>query len=195
MIYKLRSVQNTGTCYPGQGWFVDRPPRLGEHVPVFCRDLNLFYSIHFPSFYSSVGLVGKFAGLPVCTVPSAIFHCSQNEAGHQKIKAPRMPCWGVAAPSKHSLPFMSQPGEIDIKWMKSVSMRSFQRKNQVNGESFAYLRVSLLYFSLESRLIPAVVELGNVRLCWKLIRSRIWQLSHSCQTGVWEYFPSSLALN
>ena len=30
--------------------------------------------------------------------------------------------------------------------------------------------------------------------CWKLIRSRIWQLSHSCQTGVWEYFPTSLAL-
>ena len=28
----------------------------------------------------------------------------------------------------------------------------------------------------------------------KLIRSRIWQLSHSCQTWVWEYFPSSLAL-
>ena len=22
MLYKLRSVQNTGTCYPGQGWFV-----------------------------------------------------------------------------------------------------------------------------------------------------------------------------
>ena len=22
IIYKLRSVQNTGTCYPGQGWFV-----------------------------------------------------------------------------------------------------------------------------------------------------------------------------
>ena len=22
LIYKLRSVQNTGTCYPGQGWFV-----------------------------------------------------------------------------------------------------------------------------------------------------------------------------
>ena len=28
----------------------------------------------------------------------------------------------------------------------------------------------------------------------KLIRSIIWQLSHSCQTWVWEYFPSSLAL-
>ena len=22
ILYKLRSVQNTGTCYPGQGWFV-----------------------------------------------------------------------------------------------------------------------------------------------------------------------------
>ena len=29
---------------------------------------------------------------------------------------------------------------------------------------------------------------------WKLIRWRIWQVSLSCQTGVWEYFPSSLAL-
>ena len=58
---------------------------------------------------------------------------------------------------------------------------------------FAYLWVILLYFSLESRLIPAVLELGQVKLFRKLSRSRIWQLSHSCQTGVWEYFPSSLA--
>ena len=47
-------------------------------------------------------------------------------------------------------------------------MGRFQYKNQVNGESFAYLWVSLLYFSLESRLIPAVMELGQVRLFWKL---------------------------
>ena len=25
VIYQLRSVQNTGTCYPGQGWFVRNP--------------------------------------------------------------------------------------------------------------------------------------------------------------------------
>ena len=25
LLYKLRSVQNTGTCYPGQGWFVRNP--------------------------------------------------------------------------------------------------------------------------------------------------------------------------
>ena len=79
--------------------------------------------------------------------------------------------------------------------MKSVSMGNFQYKNHVNEESLAYLWVILLHFNLvESRLIPAVMELGQVRLFWKLIRSRIWQLSHSRQTGVWEYFPSSLAL-
>ena len=57
--------------------------------------------------------------------------------------------------------------------MKSVSMGSFQYKKQANGESYAYLWVVLLYFSLEFRLIPAVLELGRVRLFWKLIRSRI----------------------
>ena len=55
-----------------------------------------------------------------------------------------------------------------IKWMKSVSMGSFQYKNRVNGESFAYLWVTLLYFSLEYRLIPAVLELGKVRLFLKI---------------------------
>ena len=59
--------------------------------------------------------------------------------------------------------------------MKSVSMGSYQYKNQVNGEFFAYLWVILLYFSLESRLIPAVLEL--CQLLWKLFMSRIWQLS------------------
>ena len=69
------------------------------------------YIFHF--FYSSVGLVGNFAWLPVCKVPSAIVHSNQNEAGHQTIKAPSMPCWGAAGPSRHSLAFMPQTGEID----------------------------------------------------------------------------------
>ena len=74
--------------------------------------------------------------------------------------------------------------------MKSVSMGSFQYKNQV--KSFAYLWVILLYFSLESSLIPAVLELGQVRLFLKLIN--FTQVSQSCQIGVWEYFPNNLAL-
>ena len=49
--------------------------------------------------------------------------------------------------------------------MKSVSMGSFQHKNQVNGETLAYIRVILLYSSQKSRLIPGVLE-GQVRLFW-----------------------------
>ena len=45
------------------------------------------------------------------------------------------------------------------KWMKSISIGGFQYKNQVNGESFSYLWVISLYFSLESWMIPAVLEL------------------------------------
>ena len=52
--------------------------------------------------------------------------------------------------------------------MKSVSMGSFQHKNQVNGETLAYMWVILLYFSQESRLIPGVLE-GQVRLFWNLL--------------------------
>ena len=117
--------------------------------------------------------------------------------------------WGWSSDntsSQHALPRCNWPIKTlcgiyvtdwwnwQIKWMKCVSMGSFQHKNRVNGESFAYLWVILLYLSQESTLIPAVLELGQVRLFWKLIRSRIWQVSHSCRTGVWECFPSSLAL-
>ena len=49
--------------------------------------------------------------------------------------------------------------------MKSDSMGSFQHKNQMYGETLAYLWVIWLYSSLESRLIPAVLE-GQVRLFW-----------------------------
>ena len=99
----------------------------------------------FICLYSSVGLVANFAGLPSCTVPSAVVHCNQNEAGHQTIKAPRMLSWG-ASWIKHFLAFMPQHGwNCQIKSMKSVSMGSFQYKSQVNGECFAYLWVILLF--------------------------------------------------
>ena len=67
--------------------------------------------------------------------------------------------------------------------MKSVSMESFCYKNQVNVEFLHTCNfiVVLLYFSLESRLISAVLELGKIIFFRKLIRSRVWQLSHSCQ--------------
>ena len=77
--------------------------------------------------------------------------------------------WWGAAESKHCLAFMPQGWwNWQVKWMKSASMESFQYKSQVNGEGFfAYLWVILLYFSPESRLISAVLELGQIRLFWK----------------------------
>ena len=104
-----------------------------------------FTAYIFLFFYSSLGLVGNFAGLPTCPVPSPTVHCNQNEAGHQTIKAPSMPCWDAADPCKHSLAFMPRDWwNWQIKWMKSVSMGSYQYKN--------------LYSSLKSRLVPAVSE-------------------------------------
>ena len=71
--------------------------------------------------------------------------------------------------------------------MKSVSMGSFQLKNQVNGETLAYLWVILLYSSLESRLIPAVLE-GQVRLFWNWLGQEL----DSCHIAVILEFESIL---
>ena len=71
--------------------------------------------------------------------------------------------------------------------MKSVSMGSFQHKNQVNGETLAYLWVILLYSSLESRLIPAVLE-GQVRLFWNWLG--LGQEFDSCHIAVKLEFKS-----
>ena len=75
---------------------------LGSMSRYSAQILICFIAYIFHFFYSSVSLVGNFAGLPVCTVPSAIVHCNQNEAGHQTIKAPNMPCWGATGTGKLS---------------------------------------------------------------------------------------------
>ena len=71
--------------------------------------------------------------------------------------------------------------------MKSVSMGSFQHKNQVNGETLACLWIILLYSSLESRLIPAVLE-GQFRL--RLFWIWLGQESDSCHIAVKLEFES-----
>ena len=48
-----------------------------------------------------------------------------------------------------------------IEWMKSVSMGSFKYKKHVNGESFAYLWVILLYLSQESTLDSSSVGIWS----------------------------------
>ena len=44
----------------------------------YSEQILICFIAYISFFQSSVGLVGNFAGLPVCTVPSAIVHCNQN---------------------------------------------------------------------------------------------------------------------
>ena len=175
-ICKLRSVQNTG--HATQAKAVCQEPGVPDtysrglgSMPRYSAQILICSIAYIFIFYSSLGLIGDFAGLPPCTVPSAIVHCNQNEAGHQKINLAA--CFAdVQAGWNYYLTFMPQHWwNWRMKWTKSVS--SLQLKGQVNGECFAYMWVILLF---------SVV--WEVRLFWKLIRSRIWKLSHSCQTEV-----------
>ena len=70
---------------------------------------------------------------------------------------------------------------------------SNQYKNQVNGEFFAYLWIILLYFSLESRLVPVVLELSR-QVVLKINYVKNLTAVTYRETGVWEYSPSSLQL-
>ena len=144
-------------------------PGLGGMSWYSAKFLICFIASIFHCFHSSVGLIGNFAGLPPCTVPSAIVHCSQNEAAHQTIKSPSMPCWGAAV-WKHSLEIMPQNWlNWQINWMKSVSMGSFQYRSQVNGEFYC---IHVSYFTV---LQPRIeTDFRNVR-----IRSRqvVWKFN------------------
>ena len=157
MLYKLRSVKNTGTCYPGLGWICQ------VHLTNQPSLLICFIAYIFHFFYSSVGLVGKFAGLPSCTVPIVV-------RMRLVINQSKLPAClaGVLLAHENTLWHLCQDWwNWQIKWIKSISVGSYQYKNQVNGEFFVYLWVILLYFSLESRLIPAMLELGQVRFCFE----------------------------
>ena len=94
---------------------------INNHVGIYGSNwAEVFSAFQRRSCYSSVGLVGIFAGLLPRTVPSAIVHCTQNEAGHQEmIKTPSMPCLSAAGPWKYFLAFMSQD-EICISGKLSV---------------------------------------------------------------------------
>ena len=132
-IIQLRTVQKTGTCYPGQGWFVrnltgapDKSMRgLGSMSWYSLQTLSRFLAYIFHIFIPLWVWLGTLPDChhAECSLPFTV-HCNQNGAGHQTIKSPSMPCW-VSAGWKHSLVFMPQVGwNWRIKWMKAVSMGS-----------------------------------------------------------------------
>ena len=87
---------------------------LGSMSRYSAQILICFIAYIFHFFYSSVDLVENYAGLPSCTVPSATVHCNQNEAGHQTIKAPSMPCWCAACPYLQTLSGIYATGLVKL---------------------------------------------------------------------------------
>ena len=205
MSYKLRSVQNTGTCYPGQGWFV-RNIGLSPGVPdkssrglgsmsrysaqiliCFIAYIFLFFPIplwvwlgtlqdcqyaqcHLPlPIVIRMRLVIRQSKLPACLAEVQLAH--QNTLWHLS----------------HSLVKMTDKmDEICINGKFSAQEPSEWRDFSISVSNFTVFQPRIWTDS-------SSVGRSN-QLVLKLIRSRIWQLSHSCQTGVWEYFTSSLAL-
>ena len=70
-----------------------------------------------------------------CPLPLSIV--IQNEAGHQTIKAPSMPCWDAARPSKHSLAYKSQPGEMADKMDEICINRKFSAQEPSEWRDFS----------------------------------------------------------
>ena len=86
----------------------------------------------------------------------------------------------------------------------SHSLVKMTDKICINGKFSAQKPSEWRYFSIpvsnftvfQPRIQTDSSSVGrSSQVVLKLIRPRIWQLSHRCQTSVWEYFPSSLALN
>ena len=82
--------------------------------------------------------------------------------------------WSPGLPDKSSRGLGSMSRYSALIW-------KFQLKNQANGETLSYLWVILLYSSLDSRLIPAVLE-GQVRL--RLFWNWLGQEPDSCHIAV-----------
>ena len=92
----LRAIGRSPGVPDKSSWGLGSMSRYSAQI-LFC------FIAYIPLFYSSVGVAGNIVGLPPCTVPSAIAHCNQNEAGHQTTKAPSMPCLGAAGTWEHSV--------------------------------------------------------------------------------------------
>ena len=120
--------------------------------PVFGTDLDFFYSIHVPIFsvhlWVWLGTLQDYyhaqCSLSLSTVIRMKLVIRQSDL-------PACLAEVQLDENKHSLEFMPQAWwSWQIKWLKSVSMWSFQYKSKVNGECFASLWLILLYFSPES---------------------------------------------
>ena len=124
------------------------------------------YSFHFLFLFRFGWELCGTVNMPQCPLPSSIIITMSLVIKQSKLPA----CLAkvqLTYSYENTLTFMPQDWRNwQIKWMKSISVRSHQYKNQVNGELFCILVSNFAFFTIESRLIPAVLELGQVRLFW-----------------------------
>ena len=110
---------------------------LGSMSRYSAQFLICFIAYIFHFFYSSVGLVGEFAGLSPCAECPLLLSIVIRM--RLVIRQSKLPACLVQVQLTHenTLAFMPQDWwNWQVKWIKSVSMRSYQYRNQVNGEGF-----------------------------------------------------------
>ena len=119
LLYKLRSVQNTA---------IGRSPGVPDKSSRSLGSMSWYSAQILICFIAYISIVLFLCGfrweLRRCTVPSAIVICNQNEAAHQTIISPSMPCWGAAA-WKHSGNFATELIKLTHKLGEYVSIGSF----------------------------------------------------------------------
>ena len=149
---------------------------LGSMSRYSAQILICFIAYIFHFFYSSVSLVGNFAGLPVCTVPSDIVHCNQNEAGHQTIKAPSMPCWGETGSGKLSGIYATELVKLTDKMDEICINGKFSAQEPSEWRVFCIPVSNFAVF--QHRICTDFRDIGSPGCFEILIRSGIWQLSN-----------------
>ena len=162
----------------------------------------MFYSTHYPISNPSVCWVR------IATVSSATVHWHQKEAAHQTIKSQpqstdirrrllirqsNLPGRQSNLPARLSWANVHQGENTLCNWLYAIHMNgTFFSIGAKWMESFFIPVSNFTVFQPKIQTDFRSVELGQFRSFWKLIRSRIWQLSHSWQTRVWTSFPGQV---
>ena len=131
------------------------------------RDLNLFYSILFPFFFIPLWVwLGTLQDCQYAQCPLPLSIVIRMRLAIRQLKLPA--CLAeVQLDQENSLAFMPQDWwNWQIKWMKSVSMGSFQYMSQVNEEFFAYLWVIFAVF--QHRIWTDFRDVGSLLVVLKI---------------------------
>ena len=152
ILYKWNSVQNTGTCFLGQGWFVRN---LGRSPGVPDKSSRGLSSM---SRYSAQILICFIAYIFLFSIPLWVWLGTLQDCQYAQCPLPlsivirmrlvirqsKLPACLADVQLAHQNTLWhlchSLVKLID-KMDEYVSMGSFQHKSQVNGESFAYMWV------------------------------------------------------